>query len=118
MVADTVDQQEFDTGERHEGIYYGMLNFGYKISQSIALLLLGFMLDIIRFDADLKSQSLLTSLSLGILLAVGSLVAFILAINAYAHYSLDESKVLYIQAELKSRGQFTKSKTANNKLER
>lgn len=100
MVADTVDQQELQTGERTEGIYFGMLNFGYKMSQSIAILILGFALDIIRFNPKIGVQDDFTLLSLGVVLSVGSLIAFILAHYVYSSYSLNESKINEIQKKI------------------
>lgn len=101
MVADTVDRQELETGERTEGIYFGMLNFGYKISQSIAILLLGFILDMIQFNPDMTIHNDFTATSLGIVLSLGSLLSFIMANYAYSSYSLDEKKVEAIQAAIK-----------------
>lgn len=100
MVADTVDQQEHKTGERNEGIYYGMLTFGYKISQSIAIFLLGILLDLIRFDASLPVQSSMTEILLGACLALGSITAFTFASIAYRQYSLDAKAIEHIQGEL------------------
>lgn len=103
MIADTVDYQEAQTGDRNEGIYYGMLTFGYKISQSLAILLLGFVLDIIRFDSTLSEQTPETALLLGIFLSVGSFFALLLSAHAYRNYSLDASTVGELQAQIKLR---------------
>ncbi len=103
MVADTVDLQEEETDERNEGIFYGMLNFGYKISQSIAILILGFILDIIKFDPYLSIQKNLTAFNLGIVLSVGSMIAFFMAIKAYKGYTLNEEKITVIQEKLLER---------------
>ncbi|BES63795.1 MFS transporter [Gottschalkiaceae bacterium SANA] len=101
MIADTVDVQEAQTGERNEGIYYGMLTFGYKISQSMAILLLGFVLDIIHFDSTLPVQATSTALLLGIFLSIGSILAMLLASKAYQSYSLDANAVAHLQAIIK-----------------
>lgn len=103
MIADTVDQEELCTGERNEGVYYGMLNFGYKISQSVAILLLGVMLDVIKFKASNAVQSDYTLFFLGTFLSLGSLVAFLLALNSYRSYSLDKTKVAFIQQKIDER---------------
>ena len=50
MIADTIDIEELNTGIRTEGMYYGCLTLFYKLSQSIAIFLLGFLLDIVKFD--------------------------------------------------------------------
>jgi Na+/melibiose symporter-like transporter len=100
MIADTVDLQELETGERNEGMYYGMLTFGYKISQSLAIIILGFAIDLIRFDATLTIQSSSTEILLGMLLSLGSIIAFLLAGLAYKGYSLNKKSVMAIQAEI------------------
>lgn len=101
MIADTVDQQEYITGNRNEGIYYGLLTFGYKISQAIAIVIFGTMLDIIKFNPDLKIQVSSTAFSLGALLSIGSLVTFVFSYIAYNKYTLTESKVQAIQNKLR-----------------
>ena len=98
MIADTVDVQEYHTGKRSEGIYYGMLTFAYKISQSLAILLLGFVLDLIHFDSALTLQATSTALLLGVFLSVGSILAMLLASKAYQSYSLDAKEVAHLQA--------------------
>lgn len=110
MIADTVDYQEAHTGQRNEGIYYGMLTFGYKISQSLAILLLGFVLDFIQFDSALTQQSPVTALLLGIFLSTGSLLALMLSAHAYKSYSLDAKTVRSLQAQIEIR-QIAQSKS-------
>jgi len=103
MVADTVDEQEYISGERNEGVFYGMLNFGYKMSQSIAIFFLGILLDLINFDASLSVQKPLTAIFLGVILSIGSLFTFVLAIVVYRKYSADESKIRMMQEKIKER---------------
>lgn len=103
MIADTVDVQEFETGERNEGIYYGLLTFAYKISQSLAILLLGFVLDFIHFDSTLPVQTSGTALLLGIFLSLGSITALLLSARAYIPYSLDAHKVAELQGSIQNR---------------
>lgn len=100
MVTDTVDQEEYIHETRSEGVYFGMLNFGYKMSQSIAIFILGILLDLIRFNPNLSIQSHATSIHLGVALSLGSLIAFTLAIIAYFNYTLDENEINKIQIEL------------------
>lgn len=100
MIADTVDIEEQTHGKRNEGVYFGLVNFGYKISQSLAILLFGFLLDLIGFDSHLTVQSAATSVGLGLSLPLGSLMAFLLSLNAYRHYSLDRTRLAEIQDQL------------------
>lgn len=103
MLADTVDQQEFNTGNRNEGVYFGMLNFGYKFSQSLAVLILGVVLDLIRFDSNLPIQAETTLFLLGSLLSLGGLMTFILSTISYKNYSIDEKRVREMQLTILNR---------------
>ncbi len=103
MIADTVDIQEYQTGERNEGIYYGLLTFAYKISQSLAILLLGFVLDFIHFDSTLPVQTPSTALLLGSFLSIGSILALLLSRQAYKSYTLDAKKVAHLQAMIQKK---------------
>lgn len=103
MIADTVDLQEAQTGLRNEGVYYGVLNLGFKLSQSLAILLLGLVLDLIQFNPDRQFQTEQTARYLGLVLAIGSLISFVLAIRAYMYYSLNKRLVGNIQKKLKER---------------
>jgi GPH family glycoside/pentoside/hexuronide:cation symporter len=100
MIGDIVDQQEFLTGNRNEGVYFGMLNFGYKISQSIAIFFLGIVLDLVGFKAGISSQSTLTVLSIGLVLSLGSLLSFVGALFAYRHYDLNQETIEAIQLSI------------------
>lgn len=101
MIADTIDKEELRTGLRKEGVFYGVLTLGYKISQSIAIFCFGVFLDLIKFNANLKFQTEKTTIILGLLLPIGSAISFIFAIIFYRKYSLNKEKVYKIQAKIK-----------------
>lgn len=93
MVADTVDAQVLVTGARQEGVFYGTLTLCYKLSQSVAIFLLGFALDFLKFDSKLDVQLNSTVIGLALLLAVGALVSFFFAYLSYRPYSLTRSRM-------------------------
>lgn len=103
MVADTIDIEESATGIRSEGLHYGSLTLVYKISQSLAILLLGILLDLIGFDAALETQSNFTLITLGIIISLGGLASFLLARLAYRKYDLDKNKLKDIQNEIRKK---------------
>ncbi|MBN2287513.1 MAG: MFS transporter [Tissierellales bacterium] len=105
MTADTIDYEEKEKGYRSEGVYYGALTFGYKIIQSLILFLVGIMLDVVKFDSGLSTQTLFTSLSLGVILSVGSLIAFGIAYFFINKYHLSQAMVDEIQIHIKSQKQ-------------
>jgi glycoside/pentoside/hexuronide:cation symporter, GPH family len=100
MVADVIDLDELNTGKRAEGSYYGCLTLFYKLSQSITLLLIGFILDLVRFDANLPLQAESTIIILGLLLSIGSGISFIAALLSLIKYNLNRSKVEDIQKKI------------------
>ncbi len=100
MVADVIDLDELNTGKRAEGSYYGCLTLFYKLSQSITLLLIGFILDLVKFDANLPLQAESTVIVLGLLLSIGSGISFIAALLSLVKYNLNRSKVEDIQNKI------------------
>lgn len=101
MVTDTVDLEELNHGKRNEGVYFGLLNFGYKISQSLAILLFGILLDLIEFNPTVVSNSNNTLLLLGASLPIGCIIAFLLSKYSYSKYSLNREKLFEIQEKIK-----------------
>jgi len=100
MIADVTDQEALKTGERSEGISFGGLTLGYKLSQSIAIFALGIILQWINFDPNLAVQSQQTVVLLGLMLPIGGLLSFIAAYFAYNTYKLDRTQIQAIQQAL------------------
>jgi Na+/melibiose symporter-like transporter len=100
MVADTIDLDELERGQRYEGFYFGSLTLYYKLSQAIAIFLIGVLLDLIQFDSSLAQQSEFTLLSLGLILAFGSIFSFGFAYLSIRLYPLHKERVLQIQADI------------------
>lgn len=100
MVADTIDIDELKTGHRSEGVYYGCLTLYYKIAQAVTLLGVGFMLDLVRFNANLPVQENSTLVFLGLILALGSFISFAFAWISIRNYSLTEESVISIQKQI------------------
>ena len=101
MIADVIDQDELKSGERLEGIFFGSLTLFYKFSQSITLVLVGFLLDLLKFDSTKSVQLPSTAVSLGLFFSIGSLAAFVLAMISIGYYNLDRQKIEEIQMLLR-----------------
>lgn len=93
MVGDTIDVEEYNTGKRSEGLYYGGLTFSYKASQAVAIFLIGVLLDTIGFNPELNMQTAATEMWLGLIMAIGCLVAFGLTLMAYSRYNLSHEEI-------------------------
>ena len=100
MIADVIDLDELNTGKRAEGSYYGCLTLFYKLSQSVTLLLIGVVLDLVRFDAGLPRQAESTVIILGLMLSIGSALSFIAALLSLSRYNLNRASVEEIQKKI------------------
>jgi len=103
MIGDTIDLEEYHTGKRSEGLYYGGLTFSYKGSQAIAIAIVGVLLDFSGFDAHSTVQLASTEFALGLILAVGSLMAFLLTLYAYKHYNLSHEDIVNVRNKMKEK---------------
>ncbi len=100
MVADTLDLEELETGISPAGIYYGALTLFYKLSQAIAIFILGMVLDWVNFNPEVLVQAESTAITLGLILSVGSLISFLLALFVYSKYSLNKDKIEKVHAQI------------------
>lgn len=101
MIADTIDVEELNNGQRSEGVYYGLLTLAYKISQGFVIFLLGHILDIINFVPGVNIQSSNVEIVLGMTVSIGSFIGFLVAIFFYSKYQLNQEKILDIQNAIK-----------------
>jgi len=102
MIADTVDQEEVTTGKRSEGLYFGGLTFSYKISQSVAIFIVGIILDLAGFNPDLQQQTEVTQIILGLVIALGSIGALLSTYWFYKKYTLSKEKVDIIKRQIEA----------------
>jgi len=109
MVGDTIDIEEAHTGRRSEGLYYGGITFSYKASQAIAIFIVGVLLDMSGFDPDLTLQMPSTEIILGLILSIGSLLAFTLTLYAYYRYNLSHNDIVEIRKKSKEKQNDKKS---------
>ncbi len=105
MVADAVDENALNTGNRQEGVYYGALTLSYKLSQSIAIFFIGIFVDVVGFDSGLSVQSEFTTMTLGIFMGIGTLLAFWGARKSYKHYKITRERLKDIHEGLLVRDQ-------------
>jgi len=103
MLADVADEDELRTGQRREGLFFGLLNFGEKVAAGAALLLAGVLLDVFVGFVPGQAQSAEAVSRIGLLF--GILPAAILGAAAIAigAYRLHRRAVLDIQQELHRR---------------
>lgn len=96
MISDTIDKNAYYSGTRKEGVFYGCATFMYKLSQALAVMLTGILLDAIEFDAE-AVQAPHIYLKLGFILPAGFLVCFAAALLFVRKYTLDRQAVAVFQ---------------------
>ena len=100
MISDTIDKDQYYSGTRKEGVFYGCATFMYKLSQSLSVLFVGTLLDIIKFNSTTVQDSSVY-LKLGLILPIGFLICFLLALYFVRKYTLNRQIVTEYQAHIK-----------------
>ena len=104
MIADVVDLDELNTGERREGMFGSVYWWVVKVGQSIALGAGGFLLASTGLDIDLgANQAARTITLLRAYDAFIPLIASAIAIFAIYKYPVTESTALEVRAQLEQR---------------
>ena len=104
MTADVCDLDELENGmPRKEGTFGAIYWWMVKLGQGIALLLAGWVLEVIGFDAGKATQSVETMTSLRLFDIFVPVITAAIAIWVMRDYSLSEDKAKEIKAELVAR---------------
>ncbi len=101
MIADIADEDELANGERREGVFFGLFNFGEQMAAAGSLLLAGVLID--RFAGLVPGrteQSAETIVRIGMLYGLLPCVLLALAALIVLGYSLDQHEVRNIQSRL------------------
>ncbi len=99
MYADVVTMEQYKTGVNNAGRYTGYYTFTYNFSNSIALLVIGFLLDLVKFDSSQPVQALSVQNGLGKIVFFGSAIALTAAILIFSKYGIKRSDVLKVQIQ-------------------
>jgi len=103
IIPDAIEWDEYQTGERHEGIFYSLITLMQKIASSIAIPLVGVLLDVTHYQANAAQQP--QSAVFGIRMLVGPIPAIFLTIGIIfaIKYPLDRTQYTDIVNELHER---------------
>ncbi|MDD4686222.1 MAG: MFS transporter [Clostridia bacterium] len=99
MYADVITMDRLKTKENNSGIYSGFMTFAYNIANSVALLILGVLLDLIKFNSAEPVQAISVQNWLGCIVFIGCAISIALALAIFSKYNLKRSDVL--KAKLK-----------------
>ncbi|MBN1636978.1 MAG: MFS transporter [Deltaproteobacteria bacterium] len=106
MIPDVIEVDEFKSGQRREGLYFGVISFSRKISVAIALWLVGIFLSRIGYVPDAQQTDsaifgirILYAEGTAVFLFISIILAYLLPMNKQKHQALREA------IELKKAGQ-------------
>lgn len=100
MYADAVTLEMFKTGQNNAGAYTGYYSFTYNLANSIALLIIGFLLDIIKFDSSQPVQAMSVQNGLGMIVFFGCTIFLTFAITIFSKFSIKRADVLKVEMVL------------------
>jgi glycoside/pentoside/hexuronide:cation symporter, GPH family len=102
IVPDIVEYDYAETGQRREGVFYGLWTFASKVGQAIAIFLSGWMLDLFGYVPD---QAQTASARLGIGLLVGPIPAllFVAGVVVLSFYPINRRVYEEIMEKVKKR---------------
>ncbi|MBA3947460.1 MAG: MFS transporter [Herpetosiphonaceae bacterium] len=104
MIADVADEDELATGQRREGLLFGVTALGRNLASGLALLLTGFLIDTFAgLQPGQATQSPATVARIGIIFGSLPAVLIALAFLLTLRYKLTRSRLHVIQHELKHR---------------
>ncbi|MCP4005791.1 MAG: hypothetical protein GY725_16495 [bacterium] len=107
MIADTVDENELDTGDRQEGIFFSAITFTAKATSGLGGLVAGIALDLIAFPTQAAAGAVPAEkvFSLGLVVGPGTSVFFLITLVFIARYKITRQRHIEILAELERRAQ-------------
>jgi len=103
MFADVVTIEKIKSNENKTATYSGYMTFAYNVANSISLLIIGVLLDLINFNPTEPVQALKVQNSLGIIVILGCGISIALAMLIFNKYKLKRSDILKMQLRNKDK---------------
>lgn len=100
VLADVIDADELETGERNEGAYSAAYGFAIKSAGAIVVFLLGWVLQLSGFVANQIQQSPTAELAIRLLLGGLPFVVYLIGASVFIRYRLSEAVHAEIQHAL------------------
>ena len=109
IIPDAIEWDEYQTGERHEGMFYSLITLTQKIASSIAIPLVAVFLDLTHYVPNSAAQP--ETALLGIRILVGPIPAALLIIGIIfaIKYPLSREEFTRVVKELEARRSKAKS---------
>ena len=103
ILADVIDADELETGDRKEGAYYSAYTFLYKSSSGVMAMITGLALAWVGYEQNAAQQSDLTQLAIRALNGLVPLVSMAIGAVILARFTLSEDEHASIRAQLDAR---------------
>ena len=94
MFADNVNMDKLQTGENNSATYSGYMTLAYNVANSVALLVIGVLLDIIKFNPSSPVQAIKVQNALGVIVFGGCAICIAISMLILNKYSLKRSDIL------------------------
>jgi GPH family glycoside/pentoside/hexuronide:cation symporter len=103
ILPDAIEWYEFQSGERHEGMFYSVTTLARKITSAVSVTFIGPILELTGYQPNVAQQS--QEAIRGIKLVIGPIPAVLLALGIFIayRYPLDREDFLNIVKEIKKR---------------
>ena len=103
ILPDAIEWYEYQTGERHEGMFYSVTTLARKITSAVSVTFIGPILELTGYQPNVAQQS--PEALRGIKLVIGPLPALLLGLGIFIAYKypLDREEFLEIVEKLKGR---------------
>lgn len=105
ILTDVVDYDELKTGEKREGLYFGIWKMGVKFSQAFGIAITGFLLDIIGFESGATTQGSEIGFRMALIFGPGVGFFFIIGSILFLFFPLTDEKHMQVQRILLKRNQ-------------
>jgi GPH family glycoside/pentoside/hexuronide:cation symporter len=103
MLPDTIEYNELVTGKRNEGVMYGILSFGPKLSGAFAGFLVGWVLSLSKYVPNLADQAAGTLLGIRLIFCIAPVLFTALGMIAIAMYPISHAQYQEIVAKLETK---------------
>ncbi|MGB2964380.1 MAG: glycoside-pentoside-hexuronide (GPH):cation symporter [Anaerolineales bacterium] len=103
ILPDAIEWYEYQTGERHEGMFYSVTTLARKITSAVSVTFIGPILELTGYQPNVAQQN--AEALRGIKLVIGPLPALLLGLGIFIAYKypLDREEFLEIVEKLKRR---------------
>lgn len=92
MLPDSIEVDEFKTGQRREGLYYGILTIVQKASSALVIFIGGLLLELANYDETLAVQTAATNEGIKLIYTFGTIFFILLSFVFVLKYPLTREK--------------------------